>query len=254
MLALLRTTDRLVAWFEKSIVLLMVVAIVVFPLAHIVLRVAGQGGITWQHSLVRILLLWLAFLGASLATAERRHITIDLTDRNISPATKASFNIAVQAVGAVVMGYLAWVAVVFIGIQRKMAENSFEIPAWDTYLIVRLTLSIIGLRLLLQCVQDLRSVEPDSSGGRARLAAHGLGLLCVAGLAALPSVLIRWQRELGGGIPVFDIPVWVSYLVIPVSLTVIAWRLVLLCLEDAQGLKSGDFEYLSGPDSEGRLY
>ena len=28
----------------------------------------------------------------------------------------------------------------------------------------------------------------------------------------------------------------------------------LLAIEDARGLKSGDFDYLSGPDTEGRLY
>lgn len=178
MVKVLQTVDRGVAAVEKLLLLLMVAAIVLLPLAQIILRMVGHGGFAWGHEVVRTLMLWIAFVGASLATAERRHITIDLVDRSLSPTHKAGFNIIVQTVGLLLTGYLAWVAKAYIGIQREMGDTS----------------------------------------------------------------------------AILQIPVWMAQLIIPISLTVIAWRMFVLSAEDLRGMRTGELDYLAGPSTEGRLY
>ncbi len=75
MLKVLHTVDAVLAALEKAAVVLMVVVLVGLPLTQIVMRLTGQGGLPWGHEIVRVLVMWLAFFGASLATRERRHIT-----------------------------------------------------------------------------------------------------------------------------------------------------------------------------------
>lgn len=178
MMVVLRKVDGLIALVEKGLLLVMVTAIVILPLGQIALRTTGNGGFPWGHEVVRVLLLWVAFLGASLATAERRHITIDLMDRSLSPRGKAMFNLAAQLFALVVVGYLARVGFTFIGIQMDMGDET---------------------------------------------------------------AILRF-------------PVWATLSVIPFSLTVIAWRIVMLSVEDVIGLQTGEFRYLLGPETEGRLY
>jgi C4-dicarboxylate transporter DctQ subunit len=178
MLRVLHAVDGVVAAVEKAAVVLIVSVLVGLPLAQIVLRAVGQGGLPWGHEIVRVLVMWLAFFGASLATRERRHITIDLLDRSISPATKAAFNIVTQGVAMAVLAYLAR-------------------TGWS---------------------------------------------------------FVRLQREMGDTSAVLGIPEWIAVTVIPISLAVMTWRLAIAIAEDARGLRSGDFDYLAGPSSEGRLY
>jgi TRAP-type C4-dicarboxylate transport system permease small subunit len=178
MLKALHAIDRVIAAIEKLALLLMVASIVLLPLTQIVLRAVGHGGFPWGHEVVRTLMLWLAFVGASLATQERRHITIDLVDQNLSPRHKAGFNVIVQTVGFLMVGYLAQVAWAYIRIQKEMGDQS----------------------------------------------------------------------------AILQIPVWIAQSIIPISLGVIAWRLFVLTVEDLRGLKTGEVDYLAGPDTEGRLY
>ena len=178
MLKILHAIDGVIAAVEKVALVAVVLVLVGLPLTQIILRIAGQGGLPWGHEIVRVLVMWLAFFGASLATRERRHITIDLLDRSISPATKAGFNIVTQALAALVLAYLARTGWSFVGLQREMGDTS----------------AVLG------------------------------------------------------------IPEWLAVSVIPLSLAVMTWRLLIGIGEDIAGLRSGDYDYLAGPSSEGRLY
>ncbi len=174
----LGAVDGALAWVEKTVLVLLVALLVGLPLTQVVLRILGQGGLAWGHELVRIGVMWLAFLGATLATRERRHITIDLLDRSITPQVKAVFNIITQAVAALVLLYLARTAWTFVGLQHEMGDKS----------------------------------------------------------------------------PVLGIPAWVGVSIFPFAMGVMAFRFLLGIVEDAAAIRSGDFDYLAGPDTEGRLY
>lgn len=174
----LDAVDGAIAWVEKLVVVLLVTVLVGLPLTQVILRIVGEGGLAWGHELVRLLVMWLAFLGATLATRERRHITIDLLDRAITPRVKAVFNLITQAVAAMVLLYLARTAWTFVGLQHEMGDKS----------------------------------------------------------------------------PVLGIPEWLAVSIFPVALGVMSWRFVLGFIQDAVALRTGDFDYLAGPSSEGRLY
>ena len=203
----LRKADRGIARAEKGLVLAVVVVILVTQVLDVVLRSVGKGGLNGASELARWLVLVLAFLGASLATAERRHITIALLDRVITPRVKAVFNLAVQGLGVLVVLYLAfgaWELLLDKKLQRLPV--GLDVPAWVPRSF--LELSILSM-----------PVGPDGS------------------LPEVPKV-----------------PVWPFLLVAPVCLALIGWRLILLCLEDLRGLRSGAFDYLVPSKEEGRLY
>ncbi|MCP4871894.1 MAG: TRAP transporter small permease [Proteobacteria bacterium] len=156
----LQAVDRVVAAIEKLVLLVMVAAIVLLPLAQIILRVVGHGGFPWGHEVVRTLMLWIAFVGASLATAERRHITIDLIDRSLAPKAKAGFNIVVQTIGLLLTGYLAWVAKAYIEMQREFGDTSaiLQIPVWMAQVIIPISLVVIAWRMFVLSAEDAHGI------------------------------------------------------------------------------------------------
>lgn len=207
MYELLRRADRHIATAEKGLVVLVVLVILGTQTADVVLRELGKGGLNGASELARWLVLALAFQGASLATAERRHITIDLLDRAITPRVKAGFNLVVQILGVVVVLYLAWGAWELL-LDKKVQRLGIglDVPGWVS-------------RSLLEQPWLGVPVGPDGS---------------------LPEVP--------------KMPMWPFLSVAPVSLLLIGWRLVLLCLEDLRGLARGEFDYLVPQQEEGRLY
>lgn len=175
MLRFLKRLDRAIAAVEKVVMLLMVVAIVVLPLAQIVLRMVGHGGFAWGHEVVRTLMLWVAFLGASLATAERRHITIDLVDRYLSPRGKAAFNVVVQGVALTLVAYLCWIGWLYIETQKEFGDASaiLRIPVWQAQIIIPCALAVIGLHFIVLIAEDVHGIAtgeldylagPDTEG------------------------------------------------------------------------------------------
>ncbi len=191
MYELLRQADRGIARVEKGLVLAVVGGILATQVLDVVLRAVGQGGLNGASELARWLVLVLAFLGASLATAERRHITIDLLDRSITPRTKAVFNLVVQGLGVVVVLYLAfgawellldkkveqqlvtgldvpeWVPRPFleqgwVDIKRTGTgelPDSPKIPMWPFLAVAPISLLLISWRLFLLSLEDLRGLR-----------------------------------------------------------------------------------------------
>jgi TRAP-type C4-dicarboxylate transport system permease small subunit len=186
----LKRGDRRIAGIERILVLGVVLVILVTQVADVALREFGRGGLNGASELARWLVLALAFQGASLATAERRHITIDLLDRSITPRVKAVFNIIVQGLGVLVVLYLAWGAwelvldkrLQHLGVgldlpgwlPRAFLESDFlalprapdgslpevpKMPQWIFLLVAPCSLFLIGWRFFLLCLEDLGGLK-----------------------------------------------------------------------------------------------
>ncbi|MGV0035134.1 MAG: TRAP transporter small permease [Candidatus Azotimanducaceae bacterium WSBS_2022_MAG_OTU7] len=66
---------------EDGALVLALVGMLVMALTQILLRNLFDSGFLWAESFLRILVLWVAILGAMVATRARNHISIDLLSR-----------------------------------------------------------------------------------------------------------------------------------------------------------------------------
>ena len=76
-LRILRTLHLL----EDTALILSLVIMLCMALLQIVMRNFFESGFLWAESFLRVLVLWVAVLGAMVATRERNHINIDLISR-----------------------------------------------------------------------------------------------------------------------------------------------------------------------------
>ena len=80
----MKILEKINAWIEQTETALLVLVLgfmVVFAFLQVVLRNIFDEGILWGDILLRHLVLWVGFIGASLATREQKHINIDLFSR-----------------------------------------------------------------------------------------------------------------------------------------------------------------------------
>ena len=147
---------RVLHRLEDSLLVLLLLAMIVLAGADILARSLFGGGLVWIPPLLRVMVLWLGLLGALLATRTREHIAIDLASRLAGPGLRRLLALISSVFAAVVCLLLAWHSQNFVRFAWEFGDVAFgRVPAWPLQIIIPLSFALMGLRFMLQGVQDL---------------------------------------------------------------------------------------------------
>jgi len=162
--------DAMVDRVEQISICVLLSLMIVVAFLQIVLRNIFATGISWADPLVRNLVLWVGFVGASIATREGRHITINMIPPWMPPRGKAIIGIITQVFSLFICGFLTFAAAKFVRNEAIMGEITFlGIPAWIPQIILPLTFGLMTLRFGLHSLQDLSTlIKADKKVKRGR--------------------------------------------------------------------------------------
>ncbi len=135
---------------EDALLAFLLTVMIVLASTQIVLRNFFESGIVWIDPLLRVLVLWLGLIGATVATRSNKHIRIDL----LTQILKRNTNRLVQAIVAQVSAWtclvIAWYGYNWVRLDYEDGLISFAgIPAWMLEVIIPLAFSLIGARYLV---------------------------------------------------------------------------------------------------------
>ena len=148
-------------------------AMVLLPLAEIVVRPFFAGGIPGSIPFVEHLTLWVGFLGAGLAA--RRNKLIALATATFIPDGKARrvAQAFAATVGAGVSALLAWSAVEVVAIEMEVGgEIALGIPSWVFQLVLPFAFAVIAIRLMWGAGSLAGARGRDAGDSRRHLAQH----------------------------------------------------------------------------------
>ena len=149
---------------EKYLVGAMLSVMILLAFLQIILRNVLSTGISWGDPLVRYLVLWVGFIGASLATKEGKHITIEIFSRWFSKHSGLYFKAIASLVSAFVCGLLTFAGWTFVQNEAQMAATSFlKIPAWVPQIIIPVTFALITLRFIFSFFATLVTIFKPGS-------------------------------------------------------------------------------------------
>lgn len=141
---------------EDGVLVALLLGMIVLAGVDILARTLFGGGIIWAQPLLRVMVLWLGLLGALLATRTREHIAIDLASRLAGPGLRRLLALISSVFAAMVCLLLAWHSQNFVRIAWEVGDVAFgRVPAWPLQIIIPLSFALMGLRFMLQGVQDL---------------------------------------------------------------------------------------------------
>ena len=139
--------ELLVVWDSSSVYRVVVIALAI-PIAYtmwslgkrkevgilavcIVLALIACGslptGYSWSQSYSLLLLLWVGFLGASMAARQRRHLKIDLARKLLSPAKVPLFNACSYLAAALFSGIVFYLSYIYM----FGSDSTYLTPIWD---------------------------------------------------------------------------------------------------------------------------
>jgi TRAP-type C4-dicarboxylate transport system permease small subunit len=132
---------------ETWVLVFLTTLLVGFSLLQIVLRNFFMTGIVWGDELLRHGVLWSSFLGAVRATAENRHISIDVVPRLMPKRGRYVAELICSLFSCLVCVVLLWASWHFVQTERLANDIAFaDIPFWWLELIFPVSFALMALR------------------------------------------------------------------------------------------------------------
>lgn len=147
--ALLQRADRLGRAVETFCLVVVLGAMILLAAAQILMRNFNLwgGGFGWADEALRIMVLWVAMLGAVAASREERHICIDVLSHFSAARTRQWLSAVTDAFTAAVCFALAWLSWQFVADTYDSGERLLgNLPAWALQAILPLAFALLGYR------------------------------------------------------------------------------------------------------------
>jgi TRAP-type C4-dicarboxylate transport system permease small subunit len=144
-LRILRTLHLL----EDTALILSLVIMLCMALLQIVMRNFFESGFLWAESFLRVLVLWVAVLGAMVATRERNHINIDLISRFLANRHSRWAERLTNIFSAFICTICAFYAVEYIQYEFEDGTIAFGfVPVWITQSIIPVGFIVMACRFV----------------------------------------------------------------------------------------------------------
>lgn len=151
---------RILTWAENTLLITMLALMVLLAAAQILLRNFLDMSIFGADQLLRLLVLWVAFMGAVAASREGKHIHVDVIARWLPGRVKAGVGALTDLFTLVVCLLLAWQALRFMQSARDSGEMAFgSLPLWVAETILPLAFTLIALRYALRFVHHVQQAR-----------------------------------------------------------------------------------------------
>ena len=174
---ILRKLGNFLLFIERSSVVALLGAMVLLAFTQVILRNVFSTGFLWADTLLRHMVLWAGFVGASLATEEERHIAIDVLSRFLPERYKHLTRIFTFFFAAVICFILGDAALTFVLSEKEAGSvllifGSTEVLTWHAELIIPIGFGMMCLRFLLRIAEHIAeffgkqpAVSPRKSKG-----------------------------------------------------------------------------------------
>jgi len=145
----------IVTWFENGLLIALLASMVALAGAQILFRNLLDISILGVDQLLRLLVLWVALLGAVAASREGKHIRVDVLARWLPARLRAGAQALTDVFTIVVCLLLAWQALRFM--QAETGTQAFgSLPSWVAQLVLPAAFALIALRYCLMLAHHVR--------------------------------------------------------------------------------------------------
>src|SRR5699024_5077616 len=124
---------------------------------------------SWAPQLSLVLLLWMAFIGASMATYARKHLTIDAVRKIVPTRFERAFNALSNLTAAALTAALFLLSYQYLLKRMGDVPEPGSIPDWVKVASIPIAFGLITIRFTAYAVAEtvgaFLKVEPDPTVG-----------------------------------------------------------------------------------------
>lgn len=159
--AMLARLDRVLSFAEDTFISILLIAASAILFINVVGRYVFNSGFVWAEELVRYQIVWLVFVGASVAARKGIHIGVDAVVQIVPAKVRIAVRAAVFLVCIVFCGLL-----LFYGLELMLQTRAFnqrtpalQAPFWLAQLAIPVGAALMGLRFVQELLRTLTGEE-----------------------------------------------------------------------------------------------
>ena len=147
---------RIIHCGEDLLLVCVLLAVLSLAVTQIVMRNFFDTGFLWSESFVRILVLWIAMIGAMVATRENNHIRIDALSRFLPEAVERFVAMFTGLASSLICFIVAYYGLEFVSYEFQDNTIAFaNVPTWMCQVILPVGFCFMGLRFFFQAMRSL---------------------------------------------------------------------------------------------------
>ncbi|MFC1494596.1 TRAP transporter small permease [Thermodesulfobacteriota bacterium] len=165
--------DHLLELLEKWLVIFSFSLMLFFSFINVILRTlyirfdldwanSIMSRIDWSEPFARLMVLWVAFLGASLLTKDNRHIRIDIMGHLLSPIMNMIRELVLSAGCITICLIMISASIGYIKVEMQYSTGSFLIiPLWVYQLVIPFGFSTMCFRFFINGIKQALSITGE---------------------------------------------------------------------------------------------
>lgn len=147
--------NRLVSWMLVALLSLMITV----TTAGVISRYGFNSALSWSEELGRYLLVWISFLGATLATYKKSHIGISIVFDRLSLRFQFWVGVIVDLIVILFMGTILIGGIKMLPFIHARTAPTLSIPMSIPYLIMPIAAGVIIFHILIRLVIGFRKKD-----------------------------------------------------------------------------------------------
>jgi len=135
----------------------------------IILQAAFRISIPWAQETALILMVWITCFGSSAAVRSRRHISLELMGRSLSPPSRRRLEALTFVVSAGFCLAACWMGAGFVSQAYKIGSTSLvlRIPSWIIYTALPVAAVMLTIRFIILLLNGLETGSASDKGTKA---------------------------------------------------------------------------------------
>ena len=160
----LKKIEGFILKIEYVSVVLVLLTMCLLAFTQVVLRNLFSFSFIWADVVVRMGVLWVAILGASIATSERGHIHIDLFSKILSKPYDKYLEALLHLTAAAVCFVFFLVAMEFLSVEKEVGSvvDALHTPEWVFTLIFPIGFILMAFKFLICFLADLNGKKEEA--------------------------------------------------------------------------------------------
>ncbi|WP_134702803.1 TRAP transporter small permease [Ammoniphilus sp. YIM 78166] len=157
---MLKVLDKI----EDAFVVITIFAATLLVFINVVLRLFGMGT-TWSEELIRYLIIWLTFIGASICVRKGEHVGIELLPELLPDRIKKFLALIVNTIVILFLLFLLKYSVELVQFNQKNGQiaPALGIPMYIIYLSVPIGTLLMMIRYVHQVILLFKTGHPITS-------------------------------------------------------------------------------------------
>lgn len=161
----MRKLDLFVSRSEEILIGVLILTASVILFANVLARYVFNSGFPWAEELVRYQIVWMVFLGASVAARQGIHIGVDILLKLSPPPLARVIDLLIHAVSIAFCAFLVFYGAELIEQTRAFGQVSpaMQMPMWLVQLAIPVGAALMGVRFAQHFVRTLLGRQQEAA-------------------------------------------------------------------------------------------